>query len=104
LLSTALLWSCGAAALAADPDMFWFKNETQCGDAKIVVRSYCEVSQRANAVVQANSGCTEQELVIAQPGKKTVKRDLLSTNRWATISISPPRYAAWKPASNAICW
>ncbi|RZT10050.1 hypothetical protein SAMN05216319_1501 [Duganella sp. CF402] len=77
MISAALLWACGAAAQAADPEMFWFKNETQCGDAKVVVRSYCEVSQRANAVVQVNSGCTEQELVITQPGKKPVTRDLL---------------------------
>lgn len=75
--SATLLWSCGTAVMAADPDMFWFKNETQCGDAKVVVRSYCEVSAHANAVVQFNSGCTEQELVIAQPGTKAVKRDLL---------------------------
>lgn len=77
LLSATLLCACGGAAMAAAPDMFWFKNETQCGDAKVVVRSYCEVAQRTNAVMQVNNGCTEQELVIAQPGKKVVKRDLL---------------------------
>jgi len=65
ILSATLFWSCCAAALAAEPEMFWFKNETQCGEARITVRSYCEVSQRANAVVQVNNGCTEQELVIA---------------------------------------
>lgn len=77
MIVAVMLWSGAAAALATDPEMFWFKNETQCGDAKVVVRSYCEVSRRANAVVQVNSGCTEQELVITQPGKKPVTRDLL---------------------------
>lgn len=72
-----MLWSCYAVAQAADPDMYWFKNETECGDAKVTVRSYCEVSQHTHAAEPHNTGCTEQELLITQPGKTTVTRDLL---------------------------
>jgi len=73
----AALLACSAAAQAADPELFWFRNETRCGEARVTVRSYCEVAHRANAVEQRNTGCGEQQLVIEQPGKKVVKRDLL---------------------------
>ncbi len=43
LFSISLLWSCRGAVMATDPDMFWFQNESQCGDTKGVVRSYCEI-------------------------------------------------------------
>jgi hypothetical protein len=73
----ALLWAGSAAALAAEPESFWFRNETKCGEVRVTVRSYCEVAHRENAVMQRNTGCGEQQLVIEQPGKKVVKRDLL---------------------------
>lgn len=73
----ALLWLCGGAAQAAEPEMFWFKNATECASAQVTVRSYCEVSQHANAVQQRNTGCTEQQLVIAKPGHKDITLDLL---------------------------
>lgn len=73
----ALLWLCGGVAQAAEPDMFWFKNATECAGAQVTVRSYCEVSQHANAVQPRNAGCTGQRIVIARPGHKQVTRDLL---------------------------
>ena len=74
----ALLWTACAAAQAADPEQFWFKNETECDGARVTVRSYCEVAHRAYATQQRNTGCVEQELVIAQPGKPVRKLDLLA--------------------------
>lgn len=71
------LWCVSASVYAADPEMFWFKNETACAGAKITVRSYCEVSHREHAGRQVNSLCTEQEVIIARPGKQLVKHDLL---------------------------
>lgn len=76
-IALALLGLCGGVVQAAEPDMFWFKNATECAGAQVTVRSYCEVSQHANAVQQRNTGCTEQQLVIARPGHKDVTRDLL---------------------------
>ncbi len=76
ILLAFLMTACGAAQ-AADPEQFWFKNETRCGEARITVRSYCEVAHNAYAVMQRNTGCVEQQLVIAQPGKKIISRDLL---------------------------
>ena len=73
----AALLCASACAQGADPEMFWFKNETVCAGANITVRSYCEVSHRDNAVRQVNSICTEQEVRIARSGRQLVKHDLL---------------------------
>ena len=73
----ALLTSGAIAHAAADPEMFWFKNETECGGAKVAVRSYCEVSEHASAVNPRNAGCSEQQLVITRPGKPAITHDLL---------------------------
>jgi len=77
IILPAPLMAAHTVALAVDPEQFWFKNETQCGEARVTVRSYCEASHHANAVVQHNAGCVEQQLVIEQQGEKSVKRDLL---------------------------
>ncbi|NRR30292.1 hypothetical protein HSX11_08830 [Oxalobacteraceae bacterium] len=68
----------GGKAAADEHEMFWFKNEMQCGVAKVVVRSLCEQSDPTRGVVPFNSLCSEQELRITQPGSKPVKLDLLA--------------------------
>lgn len=76
-----LIWlallALGGNAAAEDHEMFWFKNEMQCGAAKVTVRSLCEERDHTGAVVPYNNQCLEQELRIEQPGAKPVKRDLL---------------------------
>lgn len=70
------------ASAASDPQYFWFKNEMQCADAKVTVRSYCEASAPSvYAVVHRNTMCTEQQLLIERPGKKKVRRNLLEHER-----------------------
>jgi hypothetical protein len=48
-----------------------------CDGARIVVRSYREVSRHEHAVVPRNTACTEQELLIKPLGKPSIKLDLL---------------------------
>jgi len=66
-------FACVTAQAAADTEYFWFKNVAQCGRAQVTVRSYCEPNQFGYTT---NTKCTMQELVIEQPGKSTVRRDL----------------------------
>lgn len=66
-----------AAAMADDDRLYWFKNEAACGPAKVTIRSHCLKTYREGASRQRNNGCPAQEVLIAQPGKKPVKQDLL---------------------------
>lgn len=65
--------ACAAAFAAPEDEYFWFKNVAQCDAATVTVRSYCEPDKFG---YQANTKCTMQELVIAQPGKAKIRRDL----------------------------
>jgi hypothetical protein len=94
----AVLYACGATAQAADPEMHWFINQATYDGARILVRSYCEVSRHEHAVVPRNTGCTEQELLIKPLGKPSIKLDY--GNRWFTAPAEQGEIraheAAWR--------
>ena len=62
-------------ALAADPEVFWFKNETICADTRVTVRSSCAITYREHAAVQSNDLCGEQELILQRKYKKKLCND-----------------------------
>lgn len=76
----AALWALAAAASAAqgapEPAYNWYKNEVRCGEARVLVHSYCEESSHAGQVVKSNSVCGSQMLTIERPGRKAAVRDL----------------------------
>jgi hypothetical protein len=67
---------CVAAFAGSDEEYFWFMNEVTCGDAKVTVRSYCQESERDEALIHTNTMCTQQQLRIVRPGRQPVKRGL----------------------------
>lgn len=75
LPAVAALWSCCAGAMADDAPQFWFSSASDCGGARVTVRSHCEAASGGAGAAAAS--CTEQELVVVQPGRATVRRDLL---------------------------
>jgi hypothetical protein len=72
----AVYFLCISAFAGDEREYFWFKNEVQCADARVVVRSYCEESQATEYMIHSNNMCTEQELTIERPGKRKVRRNL----------------------------
>jgi len=74
ILAIGLLYSAGALA---HNEMHWFKTELTCADARVTVRAYCEETPASNRVIQRNSLCSEQTLVIERPGRPKVERNLL---------------------------
>ncbi|MET3135463.1 hypothetical protein AAKU55_005773 [Oxalobacteraceae bacterium GrIS 1.11] len=67
---------------ALDHEMYWFKNETTCFDAKIAIRSFCEVSFNKNATMQWNDVCSEQEIIIEKGSNKKISLNLLAHEPW----------------------
>ena len=74
----ALSLLCSGLAVAAEPETHWYDNETQCGEATVTVRSYCQLPDEVdeNVVAPVNRNCGEQQLLIAQPGKRPTRLDL----------------------------
>lgn len=83
LLLAALCIAVGIGdSMAADPEVFWFKNETTCADTKVTVRSSCAITYREHASVQSNDLCGEQELILQRDGEKKITRRLLEHEPW----------------------
>ena len=82
-LALAAFATCNLPAAGGEPaEMFWFKNEVQCTNEKIVIRSYCEVTFRENASVQVNHICSAQEILFQAPDGKQRTVDLLKKEPW----------------------
>jgi hypothetical protein len=69
-----LFYSAGALAVN---DMYWFKTELSCADARVTVRAYCEETFHAGRVIQRNSLCSRQTLEIERAGQGKIVRNVL---------------------------
>ena len=66
----------GVAQAAPDEEYGWYKNEMRCGEARVLVHSYCAQSDHTGQVSKSNTLCTSQMLTIERPGRKPILRDL----------------------------
>ena len=82
LLAALFLLGCAGESFAEDPEVYWFKNETTCADAKVTIRSSCAITYREHASVQSNDLCGEQELVLQKIGERKIIRNLLENEPW----------------------